>query len=77
MCLSNTLVLSAKFTLKDLIRNMPQQGRVEWIGVRPYKKAPLQAVDTVRVLVKGLQGDHYAGQKQDGNLGVENKSFYY
>ena len=68
MCLNNALVLSAKFTLKDLIQNLPQQGRVEWIGVRPDKKAPLQVVDTVKVLVKGLQGDHYAGRS--GNRSV-------
>ena len=68
MCLSNTLVLSTKFTLKYLIQNLPQQGRVEWIGVRPDKKVPLRVVDTVKVLVKGLQGDHYAGRS--GNRSV-------
>jgi len=41
--------LSANFTLKDLIQKLPQQVRVEWIGVRPDKKAPLQVVDTVKV----------------------------
>ena len=40
---------------------MPQQGRVEWIGVRPGKRAALQVVDTVTVSTKGLKGDHYAG----------------
>ena len=60
--------MSAKLSLKDLRQNLPQQGRVEWIGVRPDKKAPLQVVDTVRVLVKGLQGDHYAGRS--GNRSV-------
>ncbi len=43
------------------MHKLPQQGRVEWIGVRPNKKAPLQVIDTVRVLAKGLQGDHYSG----------------
>ena len=60
--------LSANFTLKDLIQNLPQKGRVEWIGVRPDKKAPLQLVDTVKVLAKGLQGDHYSGRS--GNRSV-------
>ena len=60
--------MSAKFTLKDLIQNLPQQGRVEWIGVRPDKKAALQVVDTVKVLAKGLNGDHYAGRS--GNRSV-------
>ncbi len=60
--------MSEKLTLKDLLHKLPQQGRVEWIGVRPDKKAPLQVVDTVRVLAKGLEGDHYAGQS--GNRSV-------
>ncbi len=53
--------LPTNFTLKDLIQKLPQKGRVEWIGVRPDIKAPLQSVDTVKVLTKGLQGDHYSG----------------
>jgi len=61
-------MLSAKLTLKDLMHNLPQQGRVEWMGVRPEKKAPLQVVDTVKVLANGLQGDHYAGRS--GNRSV-------
>ena len=60
--------MSAKLSLKDLIQNLPQQGRVEWIGVRPNKKAALQVVDTVKVLAKGLEGDHYAGRS--GNRSV-------
>ena len=60
--------MSAKLTLKDLIQNLPQQGKVEWIGVRPDKKAPLQVVETVKVLARGLQGDHYSGRS--GNRSV-------
>lgn len=53
--------MSEKYNIKDLIQNLPQQGRVEWIGVRPEKRAPLQSLDTVEVLTEGLKGDHYAG----------------
>lgn len=60
--------MSVKTTIKELIENLPQQGRVEWIGVRPDKKVPLRVVDTVQVLSKGLQGDHYAGRS--GNRSV-------
>lgn len=60
--------MTAKFTIKDLIQSLPQRGRVEWIGVRPDKKAFLQEVETVEVLAKGLKGDHYAGQS--GNRSV-------
>ena len=53
--------MAAKLPLKDLLKNLPQQGRVEWIGVRPDKRAALQVLDTVTVLAKGLKDDHYAG----------------
>jgi len=57
-----------KNSIKELIQNLPQQGKVEWIGVRPDKKAPLQVINSVQVLIKGLQGDHYAGRS--GNRSV-------
>lgn len=41
---------------------MPQQGHVNWIGVRPKRKASLQAVDEVNAItLKGLEGDHFSG----------------
>ncbi len=40
---------------------MPQQGQVEWIGIRPEKRKSLKILDKVRVLQDGLDGDHYAG----------------
>lgn len=45
-------------TIDDLIGNFPRAGRVEWIGVRPERYAPL--VQTAHVAVKktGLDGDH-------------------
>ncbi len=57
-----------KLTIKQLIRKLPQQGQVEWIGIRPEKKAPLQVVETVAVLANGLAGDHYAGRS--GNRSI-------
>ena len=55
-------------TLKQLIQNLPQQGEVEWIGVRPKKRAPLEILDCVTVLENGLDGDHYASRS--GNRGI-------
>lgn len=50
-------------TLKELIDTLPQQGTVEWIGIRPARKAPLQIVDRIDVQADfGLAGDHYANQ---------------
>jgi MOSC domain-containing protein YiiM len=50
-----------KPTLKQLMQTLPQQGRVEWIGVRSEKRKPVTIVNQVAVLKSGLAGDHYAG----------------
>jgi MOSC domain-containing protein YiiM len=48
-------------TLQDLIDKLPQRGSVEWIGIRPARKAPLEVVEQVDVETDhGLVGDHYA-----------------
>jgi MOSC domain-containing protein YiiM len=48
--------------MKELFDIMPQTGRVEWIGLRPEKKANLIEVENANVkLSKGLDGDHYKG----------------
>ena len=57
-----------KPTIKQLIQNLPQTGRVEWIGIRPEKRKPLTVVASANVLVHGLEGDHYAGRS--GNRSV-------
>jgi MOSC domain-containing protein YiiM len=46
--------------LQELLDCLPQQGSVEWVGIRPARKAPLQAVGQADVKVDhGLTGDHY------------------
>ena len=48
--------------MKELFDTMPQVGTIEWIGLRPEKKADLIEVEDVNVIVsKGLEGDHYKG----------------
>lgn len=48
-------------TLNELQNILPQKGKVDWIGIRPQKKAALQSVQDVKVdLKEGLVGDHYA-----------------
>ncbi|MFN7116706.1 MAG: MOSC domain-containing protein [Saprospiraceae bacterium] len=55
--------------VKELINTMPQIGKVEWIGLRPKHKAPVETVDEVMVTVEGgLEGDHYS--KSGGNRQV-------
>ena len=49
-------------TLQDLFDTLPQTGRVEWIGVRPARHAPITVLTEIAALQdSGLQGDRYAG----------------
>ena len=54
--------MSKTHTLKQLLDALPQQGRVEWLGIRPEKRTPMKVLQQVMVLEKGLAGDHYAGR---------------
>ncbi len=48
-----------KKSIKDLKATMPQVGKIEWIGLRPKKKADLRSVDSAQITVAaGLEGDH-------------------
>ena len=57
-----------QFTIKQLIQKLPQQWKVEWIGVRAKKREPLDIPDSANVLKQGLEGDHYAGRS--GNRSI-------
>ena len=57
-----------KPTIKQLMQNLPQQGTVEWISIRPQKRKPLTVLQQVNVNLNGLEGDHYAGRS--GNRSV-------
>jgi MOSC domain-containing protein YiiM len=48
--------------LRELLASVPREGTVEWIGVRPARREPMQAVDVVEARAgKGLIGDRFAG----------------
>ncbi|RSK24776.1 MOSC domain-containing protein [Hymenobacter metallilatus] len=48
-----------KSTIARLLGTLPQQGRLEWIGLRPGRREPLQAVLTAEAETdRHLQGDH-------------------
>jgi MOSC domain-containing protein YiiM len=50
-------------SLEELMNHFAQAGKVEWLGIRPRKKADLIAVNSVKLdPLYGLQGDHYAGR---------------
>lgn len=48
--------------MKQLLRSIPQVGKVEWIGIRQERKALPTPVDHVTIKEKtGLEGDHFSG----------------
>lgn len=50
--------------MQKLLANLPQVGKVEWIGLREVKRQDLKVVDQVRLsTASGLIGDRYAGKK--------------
>lgn len=49
--------------LGQLLATLPQTGRVDWIGLRPAPRAPMQEVDAVLAEAgRGLAGDRWAGR---------------
>lgn len=52
----------ADSALGRLMANLPRPGRVEWIGLRPKRDVPMQAVEEALAQTGiGLVGDRYAG----------------
>jgi MOSC domain-containing protein YiiM len=54
-------------SLADRLRNVPQVGTVEWIGIRPERGAPMQELAEVHAVAgRGLAGDRYraTGKRQ-------------
>ncbi|AIZ64185.1 molybdenum cofactor sulfurase [Hymenobacter sp. DG25B] len=48
-----------KSTIAKLLATLPQMGRVEWIGLRPARRQPLQAVtEALAETDRHLAGDH-------------------
>ena len=50
--------------LRDLIARYAQPGRVEWIGLRPERYAPVLPVSNAFAKDRGLDGDHGASEKR-------------
>ncbi len=49
-------------TVISLTSRFPRPGRLDWIGLRPDRRAPMNIVQDAALNEKGLIGDHYAGQ---------------
>lgn len=55
--------MSGTKTLAELFETLPQTGQVEWIGVRPERRAPIKVLESVEADTEtGLIGDRYAGR---------------
>jgi MOSC domain-containing protein YiiM len=55
--------------LGALMSQFPREGRVDWLGVRPARDAPVEPRDAVEAVAgKGVVGDRYAGSS--GSRGV-------
>ena len=55
--------------LHELLSHLPATGRLEWIGLRPERLAPIQVVDAVDAVTdQGLAGDRAAGGKRQVTL---------
>jgi len=52
----------ADSALGKLMATLPRPGRVEWIGLRPARSAPIREVEAVTAVTGvGLVGDRYVG----------------
>lgn len=48
-------------TIAELMDTVSSSGLVHWIGIRPGRRMPMHAVQSISVARTGLQGDHYSG----------------
>jgi MOSC domain-containing protein YiiM len=48
-------------TIQDLLQNLPQTGRIEWIAVRPARRTTMNAVQQAELNSHGIIGDRYNG----------------
>jgi MOSC domain-containing protein YiiM len=54
--------------LRELMSTFPRPGRVEWIGVRPATRMPMQVLANVEAIEgRGLAGDRTAEKSRPGN----------
>ncbi len=54
--------------LKTLMATMPQTGTVEWIGLRPGRRVPIQVVDSASLGEQGLEGDRFNGKNDSPRM---------
>lgn len=56
-------MIETQQTIQDLLETLPQVGKVEWIGLRPQRRATIAVVSSVNATANvGLEGDRYSGR---------------
>ena len=57
------MLSTEKKSIEYLTSQFAQPGKVEWIGLRPERKAELASVSSAKAVATiGLEGDHYASK---------------
>lgn len=50
-------------SLQDLFDTLPQVGKLQWIGIRPERKAPMITPSSIEAITgRGLVGDRYSSE---------------
>ncbi len=53
---------NGQHTIESLLNTLPQTGKVQWIGLRPARRAAINVVNSVAASTEfGLEGDRYSG----------------
>lgn len=56
--------------IKQLMATLPQRGTLQWIGLRPARRAPIKIVKSAELIVdQGIRGDR-AAESKGGNRQV-------
>ncbi len=68
-------MLNASSPLAKLMNAPVRPGKIEWIGVRPERRAPMRVVETVELDTKrGLVGDRYEGRSGSRHVTLVGKA---
>ena len=51
--------MSEEYALSGLLKRHARSGRLDWIGLRPERKAPVLSVDEAEIEARGIVGDRH------------------
>ncbi|MDI9246366.1 MOSC domain-containing protein [Marinobacter sp. CHS3-4] len=57
--------MSEKTSLQTLLDTLPQAGELQWIGIRPARGEPVEAIERASIAPgAGIEGDRFKGKAQ-------------